>query len=56
MSEYKPKELRLSKIPEDVYKALLKIQADAKLKCRCQKSLETVIFNLIRKEGKNGGS
>jgi len=52
MSDYKPKNLILRHIPEDVYLALLKIQADAKAKCSCQKSLETVIFNLIRKEGK----
>lgn len=45
----KKKTLLLKGIPEDAYEKLLQLQALEKIKCKCQKSLETVIYNLIRK-------
>lgn len=36
-------------MPDEIRAKLIALQAHEKIKCNCQKSLETVIYNLIRK-------
>lgn len=43
------KSVTLKNIPPDVYEKILEIQSREKIKCSCQKSIETIIYNLIRK-------
>jgi hypothetical protein len=38
----------LRNIPDDIYTILIREQAELKEKCKCQKSLETTIYSLIR--------
>jgi len=46
--EYKPKTVRLDDMPEDVYGAVIDIQAAAKLNCKCQRSMPWTIYHIIK--------
>jgi hypothetical protein len=50
--EYKPRQMRLREMPEDVRKILLQKQAEHKIKCNCHYSLEQTIYKLIRAAAK----
>ena len=50
--DYKTKSYNLKEIPEDVYGILLRKQVEKKIKCKCQYSIESVIYAIIRDSAK----
>lgn len=51
--EDKLKTWPLKEVPDDVRKIVLEEQAKLKTECKCQKSVQTTIYSIIRKFGKS---
>lgn len=55
MADDKMRTWPLKAVPEDVRKTVLDEQARLKKECNCQKSIQSTIYSIIRKFGKQGG-